>query len=145
MNAGGAGHLREALDRALDVLARDQHQIGHLVDDDDDVRQGREVHLLALEDRLAGLGVEARLHRAGYDLALRPSLDHPRVETVDVAHADLRHFLVAVLHLAHRPFERDHRLFRIGDDGRQQMWNIVVDGKLQHFGVDHDQPAFLGF
>ena len=39
MDAGGARHLREALDRAFDVLAGDHHQVGHLVDDDDDVGQ----------------------------------------------------------------------------------------------------------
>ena len=39
MDARRARHLREALDRALDVLARDHHQIGHFVDDDDDVGQ----------------------------------------------------------------------------------------------------------
>ena len=70
MDAGGARHLREALDRALDVLAGDHHQVGHLVDDDDDIGQGREVHLLLLVDRLAGLAVEAGLHRARDDLAL---------------------------------------------------------------------------
>ena len=40
VDAGGARHLGEALDRALDLLAGDHHQIGHLVDDDDDVGQG---------------------------------------------------------------------------------------------------------
>ena len=39
MDAGGARHLREALDRALDVLAGDHHEVGHFVDDDDDVGQ----------------------------------------------------------------------------------------------------------
>jgi hypothetical protein len=38
VDAGGARHLREALDRAFDVLAGDHHQVGHLVDDDDDDR-----------------------------------------------------------------------------------------------------------
>ena len=70
VDAGGARHLRQALDRALDVLAGDHHQVGHLVDDDDDVGQLFELHLLLLVDRLAGLAVEAGLHRAGDRLAL---------------------------------------------------------------------------
>jgi hypothetical protein len=43
-------------------LPGDHHQVGHLVDDDDDEghRLGRE--FLGLEDRLAGLVVEAGLH-----------------------------------------------------------------------------------
>ena len=39
VHAGGARHLRQALHRAFDVLAGDHHQVGHLVDDDDDVGQ----------------------------------------------------------------------------------------------------------
>ncbi len=70
VDAGGAGHLGEALDGALDLLAGDHHQVGHLVDDDDDVGQRREIHDLVLVDRLAGLAVEAGLHGAGDDLAL---------------------------------------------------------------------------
>ena len=104
VDAGGARHLRQTLDRALDVLASDHHQVGHLVDDDDDVGQRRQFHRLLLVDRLAGLAVEAGLHGARDRSCRSPS---PRsalgVETVDVAHADLRHLLVAVLHLAHGP------------------------------------------
>jgi hypothetical protein len=65
------------------------------------------------------------------------------VEAVDVAHAELRHLAVAVLHLAHRPFERDDRLLRIGDDGGQEMRDAVIDRELEHLGVDHDQPALV--
>ena len=74
MDAGGARHLRQALDRAFDVLAGDHHQIGHLVDDDDDIGQLLELDLLVLVDRLAGLAVEAGLHRAGQRLALGVAL-----------------------------------------------------------------------
>ena len=64
------------------------------------------------------------------------------VEAVDVAHADLRHLAVAVLHLADRPLQRDDRLLRVGDDGGQKMRDAVIDGELQHLRVDHDQAAF---
>ena len=77
-------------------------------------------------------------------LALLVRFGDARVVAVDVAHAELRHFLVALLHLAHRPFERHHRLLRIGDHGRQQMRNAVIDGQFEHFRIDHDQPALVG-
>ena len=54
VDPGGAGHLRQTLDRRLDLLAGDQHQIGHLVDDDDDQRQFAGVERLRLENRLTG-------------------------------------------------------------------------------------------
>ncbi len=66
------------------------------------------------------------------------------VEAVDVAHADLRHLLVALLHLAHRPFQGDDRLLGVGDDGREEVRDAVIDGEFEHLGVDHDQPALLG-
>ena len=65
VDAGRARHLGEALDGALDLLAGDHHQIGHLVDDDDDIGQLIEAHLLLFEDRLPGLAVESGLDRAG--------------------------------------------------------------------------------
>ena len=81
---------------------------------------------------------------AGELLALAVGFGDARVVAVDVAHAELRHFLVALLHLAHRPFQRHHRLLRIGDDGRQQMRNAVIDGQFEHLRIDHDQPALVG-
>ena len=62
MNAGGARHLRQALDRAFNILAGDHHQVGHFVDDDNNIGQRRKVHLLLLIDCLAGFLVETGLH-----------------------------------------------------------------------------------
>ena len=70
VDAGGARHLRQTLHGAFDVLAGDHHQVGHLVDDDDDVGHRLEVEVLGLVDRLAGLAVEAGLHGARDRLAL---------------------------------------------------------------------------
>ena len=144
VDAGGARHLRQTLDRRLDVLAGDQHQIGHLVDDDDDQRQFAGVEGLRLEDRLAGLGIEAGLHLADQAFALGRRFGEPGVEPVDVAHAELRHLAIAVLHLAHRPFQRQNGLARIGDDRREQMRDAVIDRQLQHFRIDHDEFAAVG-
>jgi hypothetical protein len=60
VDAGGARHLRQPLDRAFDLLAGDHHQVGHLVDDDDDVRHRRQVDFLAFLDG-APVPVEACL------------------------------------------------------------------------------------
>ncbi len=139
-----ARHLCQPLHRALDVLAGDHHQVGHLVDDDDDIGQRIEVELLVLVDRLAGLLVEARVHGAREILALGPGFDQAGIVAVDIAHAELGHALVALLHLAHRPFQRDHRLLGIGDDGGQEMRDAVIDGELEHLRIDHDQAALIG-
>ena len=65
VDAGRARHLRQALDRALDVLAGDHHQVGHLVDDHHDVGDGIELEIFLLVDRLAGFLVVAGVHGAG--------------------------------------------------------------------------------
>ncbi len=143
MQAGGARHLRQPLHRAFDVLAGDHHQVGHFVDDDDDIGQRIEVELLFFVDRLAGFLVEAGMHRACQFLAPGFYFQEPRIVAVDIAHAEFRHPLVAFLHLAHRPFQRDHGLLRIGHDRRQQMRNAVIDGEFEHLGIDHDQAALI--
>ncbi len=76
VNPGGTGHLRQTLNCRLDLLAGDQHQIGHLVDHDHDQRQLAGVEGLRLEDRLTGLRIEAGLDVAdqafAFGLAPRP-------------------------------------------------------------------------
>ena len=126
---------------ALDLLAGDDHQIGELVDDDDDVRHRLGRHLLLLVDGFAGAVVEAGLHGARKMLAAALRLAHARVEGFDVAHRQRRHALVALLHLADGPVERGDGLVRVGDDGRQQMRNAVVDRQLEHLRVDHQEAA----
>ena len=107
------------------------------------IRQRFEFELFLLVDRLAGFLVVAGMDGARERLALGFRFGEPRVVAVDVAHAELRHFLVAAFHLAHRPFERDHRFLRIGHDRRQQMRDAVIDRELEHLRIDHDQPALI--
>ena len=64
VDAGGARHLRQTLHGGFDFLAGRDHQIGHLVDDDDDVGHRLERQLARFVDRLAGGGVEAGVHGA---------------------------------------------------------------------------------
>ena len=73
MDADGARLLCEADDGVLDRLRRDHHQVGELVDHDEDVRQGR---LAALAERAIGLGVD----KLRWPIVVRPG-DVLTVET----------------------------------------------------------------
>ena len=143
VDAGGARHLRETLHGGFDFLAGRDHQIGHLVDDDDDVGHRLERQLARFVDRLAGGGVEARMHGALEALAALQRVADAIVVAGDVAHAELGHAAIAILHLAHGPFERDDGFLRIGDDRVQQVRDALVDAELQHLRVDHDEAALV--
>src|SRR5690606_4329663 len=76
-------------------------------------------------------------------LALLLRLADALVVAVDVANAKLGHLAVAAFHFLDRPFQRHNGLAGLGDDWRQQMRNAVIDGKLQHLRIDHDETALL--
>ncbi len=143
VDARRARHLGQTLDGAFDVLARDQHQVGHLVHDHDQIGHGLGTDLLALVDG-AALFVEAGLDGAFEMLALFLSLAGALVVAGDVADAELGHPAIAVLHLAHGPLQGHDRLLGIGHDRRQQVRDAVIDRQLQHLGVDHDETALGG-
>ena len=131
MHACGTRLLRDAADRVLDLLRRDHHQIGKLVDDDDDLRQ----HLILLGSRgltLCGGRLRLRLFRA-----------HEVVIADQIAHLMICEQLVAAFHLADRPVERTGRLLRVGYDRNEQMRNAVVVAQLDHLRVYHDEADLL--
>ena len=103
----------------------------------------RKLHRFLLVNGLAGLAVIAGLHRPRECLALGGGLGDAGVKPLDIADAEFRHFLVAVLHFADRPFQRDDRLLRVGHDRCQQMRDAVIDRQFQHFRIDHDEAALL--
>ena len=119
------GHLRDAADRVLDSSGRHHHQVGQLVDHDDDVAH---VPVLVLPS----------------DRQAQRALAQALLVAVDVAHADRREHLVAHLHLAHDPLERlggplrvhDHRLSRCGTSAK---WLSSTP-----LGVDEHQPHVVG-
>ena len=117
MDARGPRHLGEPLHAGLDLLAGDHHQIRHLVDDDHDAGQMPDPDLHLLVDRLAGLRIEAGLHLAGQGFGFLDGLGGAGVETADVAHPDLRHQPVALLHLPDHPFQGRDRGPGIGVQG----------------------------
>ena len=110
-------------DRFLDLVAGHHHQVGELVDDDDD--EGQRLRRLALV-----LGVRS-------PRAIVPDV---AVVLLDVADALGRERLVALFHLAHGPAQRVGRLLRIDDDRRQQVRDVLVHPELEPLRVDHDQP-----
>ena len=143
VNTRGPRHLRKTLNTGLDLLARYHHQISHLIDDHHDIGQRLGSEFIRLEHWLASVIIKSGLHRAAEHLALGQGFLHPTIVAGDVAHTHLGHLAVAIFHFAHYPFQRHDCLFGVGHNRRQQMWDTVIDGKLQHLGVDHDQAAFL--
>ncbi len=120
MNADGARHLREARDGLFHVGAVEHHQVGELVDDDDDV--GQRLLLPAV--------VEERRHGAFEEL----------VVLVDVAHAAAGQQLEAALHLADGVAQGVGCQLGLGDDGREEMRNALVHAEFHALGIDEDEP-----
>ena len=144
MDSRSPCHLRQPLNRRLDLLARNQHQVGDLVDHHDDERQGRQIKDLLFMDRFACFGIKSRLDTARQHLAFGPRLGDALVVAGNVADTELRHVAIAVLHFPNRPFQRRDRFCRLGDDRAQQMRDSVIDRQFQHLRVDKDHPAGLG-
>ena len=113
MDARGTAHLRDAADRLLNLLGCNQHEVCQLVDYDNDLR-----HRLKFIVRRG-----ARLFVVGFE----------------IADACVCHHAVSPHHLRHSPLETASGLFRVGDDGNQQMRNAVINAEFNHLRVDHDQ------
>ena len=159
MDPGGAGHLRDAGDRALDIRRRRLHQIGQLVDDDDDERHAvrhDEVVRAGNPDRrqflvgqflVRAFGLGKRLRLGGgfflveFGLGFR---ERAVVERRDVFEPAFGEDPVAQLHLIDQPTEREQNFFRVGDDRGDEVGQLVVDLHLDHFRVDHDEAELLG-
>ena len=122
-------HLRQPRDRLFDLVAGNHHQVGELVDQHDDRRQRADLVAVVVQHRTVVLGLrEAQV----------------AVVLLDVAHADRRQRLVALLHLAHGPAQRVRGLLRIDDHRREQVRNVLVHPELEALRVDHDQPHIVG-
>ena len=115
MDPDGPRLLGEPDHRVLHRLRRDHHQVGELVDHDEDVR----------ERRLAALAEGA-------------------VRLVDVAGAHRREALVAALHLGEAVGEDGARLLRARDDGREQVRHRLEVAELDPLRVDQDEAHVVG-
>ena len=143
MNTRRTGHLGKTLDTGFDLFARNHHQISHLVDDDNDVRQRLGRELFTLEHWLACLIIKSGLNGAAEHLVLVLRLADTTVVTLNVANTHLGHLAIAFFHFAHSPLQRDNSLLGVGHNRRQQMRDAIIHGQFQHLGVDHNQTTFL--
>ena len=124
MHAGGTCKLCDTTDGVLDLLARNHHEVGELIDDDDDLRQL--LRLLILRN--------LRIIPHGHDLL---------VVALEITGAALGELLIAIRHLGDRPVQRGGCLLRIGYDRNQQVRDAVVDGELHDLRIDHDHADIL--
>ena len=125
VDPGGTGQLGDALDGCLHVLGGGHHEIGELVDDDQEVGVGAQLPLGA---------------RQGLDL----SGAHRLVEVVDVLEAEGGQVVVAGIHLPHHPLQGLGRLLRGGDDRGDEVRDALVDGQLHPLGVHQHHAHLLG-
>ena len=129
VNARGAGFLRQARNQLFDFFADHHHQIGQLVDDDDDMRQ-RLLRLGRVWGQAKGVGQQFTTSAGFVDFL---------VIARQIAHAHFAHQAVAAFHLVHAPIQAIGGLAHIGDDGAKQMRDAFVHAHLQHLGVDEHQ------
>ena len=128
MDSDRARLLRQHRQRRLDLGLHRHHEIGELVDDDDDVGNDSSLVLEVLERHFVSLRV----------LELLPFVDLA-VEILDVAGAIGGEQLVAVLHLEHRPLEHGGGVAIVGDDLVPQVRKNIVHRELDHLRIDHQE------
>ncbi len=99
MQAGRARHLGQPLHGAFDVLAGHHHQVGHLVDHDDDVRQRLEIELLLLVNGFSAVLVVPGMNRARERLAARLRFPETRRPVFEEEEIDLNPlpFIVVII------------------------------------------------
>ena len=127
MNSGCAGQLRDANDRVFDVTRRDHHEVGEFVDDNEKIWVGLEFSFTA-----------GRKH----DLVIDDGL----VEVVDVPEPEAGQVVVTQVHLLDHPLKRLRGLFRIRDDGGDEMRYTGVCREFDPLRVDqhHAHVTRLG-
>ena len=147
VDADRAGLLRQPRERGLDLGLHRHHQVGQLVDDDDDEGQD------PLGVDVVGRRLRRGVRRLGADAGER-GLGTRRVPerlvvldlAVEVGHVagavDLEQ-LVAPLHLEHRPLEHRRRVVVVGHHLVAEVRQRVVHRELDHLRVDHQQPEPL--
>ena len=137
MYAGRACFLRQSHNEFLNFLANNHHHVGELVDDDHDERQRRQHGMLDGFFFVEQVG--RRENRILDRIASRYCIANLAVVAADIAHSKRRHQRVTSIHLGHTPTQRIGRFPHVRHDRRQQMWNALINRKLEHFRVDHDQ------
>ena len=104
----------------FNVGAVEHHEVGQLVDDDDE--EGKGLLFLAI--------VEEGRHRAFEEL----------VVLVDVAYAAAGEELEAALHFADGVAQGVGCQLGLGDDGRKEMRNAFIHAEFHALRIDEDEP-----
>ena len=120
MNSRRSCKLRKPADRSFHVVLRNHHKIGKLVHNNHDLRH--KVH-------------HSFLFRAPGLLMLQ----NKSVVSLDVTNPCIRKGTIPCFHLRNAPVESRCRLLRIGHHRNQKMRNAVIDRKLHHLRVNHDE------
>ena len=107
--ADRAAHRRKSGDRRFEFFARRRHQIGKLVDDQNDVRNLFRRYVFIFD-----FFVIARHVAASHTVQKR----------------------ITPLHLTQRPLQRLKRFFRFGDDRNEQVRDIVIEFEFDDFRID---------
>ena len=123
MYSGCPRQLRDAHDRIFDVSWRDHHQVGELVDDDQEV----------------GVRLEAALAARGQHDLVRGD---GTVEVVDVPISKALEVVVPHVHLFDDPAERLRGFLRIGDDRGDEVGDAGVVRQLDPLRVDQHHTHF---
>ena len=123
MHAGRSCQLGQAADRGLNVILCNHHEVGQLINDDED-----RWHVMQS-------GVVEPFSCLSIDQSVIP---------LDVTNADVRKQAEALLHLGDAPVQSGRRLLGVRDNGKQKVRDPVVDGELDDLRVDHDQFYILG-
>ena len=133
VDAGRARKLRDAADGEFHFFANVHHEVGKLVDDDDDV--GQLIAQIVLGRLLPCLfgGLRGSLPRLHFGVVLP-----------DVARAHFREHLQAALHLGNAPAERASCFFGLRDNGYVKVRDAVVRREFHALRIDHDEAHFGG-
>ena len=123
MDSHRAGHLGQADQAGLDLVFHlAAHQVAQLIDQDDNIGHP--------------LGPLLRVIAQGAD---RPARGQLGIVIVDIAHAVAAERPVAALHFECGPLQDRRGLLGIRDYRVQQVRDVIVEGKLDHLGIDHQQ------
>ena len=117
MDAGCPGELSDPHNRVFDIARGDHHQVGELIDYDQQIRVRLE---LALAPRRK-------------DDLLR---DHCSVEVVDVAKPETGQVVITQVHLFDDPGKCFRGLLRVRDDGRDEVGDAGVWSEFDALWVD---------
>ncbi len=121
MDTHSTRHLGQAYDACLKFTWVGLHDIGELVDNDDNVRHS-----------FWHLGI-----------LLASWLDHCVVVRLNITYLCFFEYVVAAIHFLCSPLEREDTFLRIGNNWGEEVGNTVIEGKLHTLRVHHDEAHLV--